>query len=92
MYAEFEKVAKEEGFTKIAYLFKAIGKIEKEHESRYLQLLENLENETVFKKNEEVYWICQNCCHIHYVKTAPKTCPVCEHPQSYFEVRSENYK
>ena len=92
MYAEFEKVAKEEGFTKIAYLFKAIGKIEKEHESRYLKLLENLENETVFKKKEEVYWICQNCGHIHYGKTAPKTCPVCEHPQSYFEVRSENYK
>lgn len=92
MYKEFEEVAKKEGFTKIAYLFKAIGQIEKEHEARYLQLLENLENDTVFKKGEQVYWICQNCGHIHYGKTAPKICAVCEHPQSYFEVKSENYK
>ena len=92
MYAEFAKTAKEEGFDKIAYLFEAVGKIEKEHEERYRKLLENLENGSVFEKDGEVYWICQNCGHIHKGKTPPKVCPVCAHPQSYFEVRAENYK
>ena len=92
MYAKFAKEAKEEGFDKIAYLFEAIGKIEKEHEERYRKLLENLENGSVFEKYGEVYWICQNCGHIHKGKTPPKVCPVCAHPQSYFEVRAENYK
>lgn len=92
MYATFAKEAKEEGFDKIAYLFEAVGKIEREHEERYRKLIENLENETIFEKDGEVYWICQNCGHIHKGKTAPKICPVCAHPQSYFEVRAENYK
>ena len=92
MYAKFDKEAKEEGFDKIAYLFEAVGKIEKEHEERYRKLLENLENGSVFEKDGEVYWICQNCGHIHKGKTPPKVCPVCAHPQSYFEVRAENYK
>ena len=92
MYAKFAKEAKEEGFDKIAYLFEAVGKIEKEHEERYRKLLENLENGSVFEKDGEVYWICQNCGRIHKGKTPPKVCPVCAHPQSYFEVRAENYK
>ena len=92
MYAKFAKEAKEEGFDKIAYLFEAVGKIEKEHEERYRKLLENLENGSVFEKDGEVYWICQNCGHIHKGKTPPKVCPDCAHPQSYFEVRAENYK
>ena len=92
MYAKFAKEAKEEGFDKIAYLFEAVGKIEKEHEERYRKLLENLENGSIFEKDGEVYWICQNCGHIHKGKTPPKVCPVCAHPQSYFEVRAENYK
>ena len=92
MYAEFAKTAKEEGFARIAYLFEEVGKIEKEHEERYRKLLENLENGSVFEKDGEVYWICQNCGHIHKGKTPPKVCPVCAHPQSYFEVRAENYK
>ena len=92
MYAKFAKEAKEEGFDKIAYLFEAVGKIEKEHEERYRKLLENLENGSVFEKDGEVYWIYQNCGHIHKGKTPPKVCPVCAHPQSYFEVRAENYK
>lgn len=93
MYATFAKEAEEEeGFTKIAYLFKAVGEIEKEHEERYLKLLENLENNVIFEKSEEVAWHCQNCGHIHYGKKAPKVCPVCDHPQSYFQVRAENYK
>ena len=92
MYAKFAKEAKEEGFDKIAYLFEAVGKIEKEHEERYRKLLENLENGSIFEKDGEVYWICQNCGHIHKGKTPPNVCPVCAHPQSYFEVRAENYK
>ena len=92
MYATFAKEAEEEGFTKIAYLFKSVGEIEKEHEERYLKLLENLENDVIFEKSEEVAWHCQNCGHIHYGKKAPKVCPVCDHPQSYFQVRAENYK
>ena len=91
MYAKFAKEAKEEGFDKIAYLFEAVGKIEKEHEERYRKLLENLENGSVFEKDGEVYWICQNCGHIHKGKTPPKVCPVCAHPQSYFEIKKENY-
>ncbi len=91
MYAEFAKVAKEEGFDKIAYLFEAVGKIEKEHEERYLKLLENVENGLVFSKDGDTIWKCQNCGHIHIGKTAPQICPVCAHPQSFFEVKAENY-
>ena len=82
---------KEEGFDRIAYLFKAVGDIEKEHEERYLALLANIEGETVFKKEEPVKWQCGNCGHIHVGPTAPGVCPVCDHPQSYFRVRAENY-
>ncbi|SCI04919.1 MULTISPECIES: rubrerythrin [unclassified Romboutsia] len=92
MYATFAKEAEEEGFTKIAYLFKAVGEIEKEHEERYLKLLENLENGVIFEKDDIVVWKCQNCGHIHIGKKAPNVCPVCDHPQSFFEVKAENYK
>ena len=91
MYERMAKEAKEEGFDHIAFLFTEVGKIEKEHEERYRKLLENLENGSVFEKDGEVYWICQNCGHIHKGKTPPKVCPVCAHPQSYFEIKKENY-
>ncbi len=91
MYAEFAKVAREEGFNKIAALFEGVAKIEKEHEARYRQLLDNLEKDRVFKREEETVWICLNCGHIHYGKNAPKVCPVCEHPQDYFQLRVIDY-
>ena len=91
MYAEFAKVAKDEGFDHIAFLFEEVGKIEKEHEERYRKLLSNLENGKVFVKEEPKMWICRNCGHVHYGEKAPLVCPVCNHPQSYFEVKSENY-
>lgn len=90
MYAGFAKVAKEEGFTRIAYLFEAVGKIEKEHEERYRKLLSNLENDIVFERGEEQAWICSNCGHIHFGKKAPEVCPVCAHPKAYFEIRAAN--
>ncbi|MBP2650540.1 MAG: rbr [Firmicutes bacterium] len=91
MYAGFAKTAQEEGFTKVAYLFEAVGAIEKEHEARYQKLLENIKDGSVFKREEKQCWICANCGHIHYGTEAPKTCPVCDHPQAYFEIRSANY-
>lgn len=91
MYARFAKEAEEEGFKDIARLFRGVAEIEKEHEHRYLMLLENVEKETAFKKDEEVLWLCLNCGHISKGKTAPKVCPVCAHPQSFFEVKKENY-
>ena len=91
MYAKFAKEAKEEGFDDIAELFEGVLKIEKEHEERYLKLLANIEEGIVFKKGEEVCWICRNCGHIHYGDEAPEVCPVCAHPKSYFEVRATNY-
>ena len=91
MYAEFAKVAKKEGFTEIAKLFEGVGKVEKEHEERFLKLLKNLEEGAVFKKGDAIMWKCRNCGHIHIAKLAPKECPVCSHPQSYFEVRAQNY-
>ena len=91
MYAEFAKEAKEEGFDDIAYLFEEVAKIEKEHEDRYKALLANIEDEKVFKKEEEVIWQCANCGHIHIGKEAPDVCPVCDHPQSYFLIRATNY-
>ena len=91
MYAGFAKVAKEEGFDRIAYLFEEVGKIEKEHEARYKKLLDNVENELVFSKDGEKIWKCRNCGHICIGKEAPKVCPVCEHPQSFFEIKAENY-
>ena len=91
MYANFAKTAKEEGFTKIAYLFEAVAKIEKEHEARYLALLKNVEESTVFQKEGEVVWQCANCGHIHVGPKAPNMCPVCDHPQSYFQILAKNY-
>ncbi len=91
MYANFAKVAKEEGFDRLAFLFDAVGKIEKTHEERYLKLLDNLTSNTVFAKDEPVIWVCRNCGHVHVGKTAPETCPVCSHPQAYFELKGQNY-
>ena len=91
MYDRFAKEAKEEGFDKIAFLFEEVGKIEKEHEERYKKLLANVEGELVFSKDGDKIWKCRNCGHICIGKEAPGICPVCNHPQSYFEVKAENY-
>ena len=89
MYADFAKEAKDEGFDKIAYLFESVGKIEKEHEARYNRLLKELDEGKVFERDGVVVWKCANCGHIHVAKSAPKVCPVCDHPQAYFFVESE---
>ena len=91
MYDEFAKVAKEEGFDRIAYLFEAVGKIEKEHEERFKKLLENVEAGKVFEAGEVKIWKCRNCGHIVVGTKAPEICPVCSHPQAYFEIKAENY-
>ena len=91
MYDEFAKVAREEGFTRIAALFEGVAKIEKEHEERYRKLISNIEGGLVFSKDGDTIWQCRNCGHIVIGKEAPKICPVCQHPQSYFEVKKENY-
>lgn len=91
MYAKFAEEAKEEGFTKIAFLFESVAKIEKEHEDRYKTLIKNLQDGAVFEKDGEFAWICRNCGHIHFGKSAPSVCPVCAHPQAYFELRCVNY-
>ena len=91
MYAEFAKVAREEGFEKLAWQFEAVGKIEKEHEERYRALAELLRDGKIFAREEEQVWVCTNCGHIHVGKTAPLRCPVCDHPQSYFELRVKPY-
>ena len=91
MYATFAKEAKEEGFDRIAYLFEAVGRIEKEHENRYRKLLERVNGEVVFSRDGETIWQCANCGHIHIGKKAPELCPVCEHPKAYFQVKAENY-
>lgn len=91
MYAQFAKEAEEEGFTTLAAQFRAVAKIEKSHEERYLKLLDNVDMQKVFEKSEEVMWVCRNCGHIVIGKKAPAICPVCAHPQSYFEIKPENY-
>ena len=91
MYATFAREAAEEGFTKIAYLFEAVGKIEKEHEERYRALLKNVEEQKVFIKEDVVIWQCANCGHIHVGKNAPEICPVCSHPKAYFQIQAKNY-
>ena len=91
MYAEFARVAKEEGFDHIAFLFEGVAAIEKEHEERYLKLLENVENGLVFSKDGDAIWKCMNCGHIVVGKQAPEVCPVCAHPKAYFCVKAENY-
>lgn len=91
MYATFAKEAHEEGFEDIAFLFEQVGKIEKEHEERYRKLLSNVENELVFSRDGDCIWQCSNCGHIMVGKKAPEVCPVCAHPQAYFELKAENY-
>ena len=91
MYDSFAKTAKEEGFDRLAELFKAVGEIEKAHEERYRKLLDNVENGLVFSKDGDRIWQCRNCGHIVIGKSAPDICPVCNHPQSYFELKQENY-
>ena len=92
MYAKFASDAKEEGFNELAYLFDAVGKIEKEHEERYLTLLKNVEDQTVFEKSEDKIWICRNCGHVYVGTKALELCPVCKHAKSYMEVKADNYK
>lgn len=91
MYSEMAKDAKEEGFDNIARLFEEVGKIEKEHEARYLALLKNIEEGKVFKRDTEQAWQCSNCGHIHDGKNAPEKCPVCDHPKSFFQILAKNY-
>ena len=90
MYAGFAKTAREEGFDHIADLFEGVAKIEKEHEERYLKLVQNIEGGLVFSKDGDVIWQCSNCGHIVIGKQAPEVCPVCAHPQAYFQVKAEN--
>ena len=92
MYAEFAKTAKEEGFDRIAYLFEEVAKIEKEHEERYLTLLKNVKDDSVFHKDGDKIWVCRNCGHVYVGKDALDVCPVCKHPQSYMEQKADNYK
>ena len=91
MYDEFAKVAEEEGFTKIAFLFRSVGEIERHHEERYRKLLKNIEDEVVFSSDGDTIWICRNCGHVVVGPKAPEVCPVCNHPKSYFERRANNY-
>lgn len=91
MYKGFADVAEEEGFTELAKKFRMVAEIEKSHEERYLKLLGNVEMQKVFEKSEEVMWRCRNCGHLVVGKKSPELCPVCAHPQSYFEVCVENY-
>ncbi len=91
MYDTFAKEAREEGFTDIARLFEQVAAIEKEHEERYLKLLANVKEGLVFSKDGDVIWQCSNCGHIVIGKKAPQMCPVCSHPQSYFQIKAENY-
>jgi rubrerythrin len=91
MYKRMAEEAKAEGFDDIAFLFEGVGRIEKEHEERYLKLLKNLEDGSVFAKKEKSVWICRNCGHIVDNENAPNKCPVCAHPQAYFELRVINY-
>jgi rubrerythrin len=91
MYAGFAKTAEEEGFKDVAALFRMVGAIEKTHEERYKKLLANVESGLVFSRDGDQIWECGNCGHIHIGKKAPKLCPVCAHPESYFRLRAENY-
>ena len=91
MYKDFAAEARQEGFNEIADLFDGVAAIEKDHEARFKALLDNYNSGTVFAKSEEVAWHCSNCGHIHYGKTAPEVCPVCDHPKAHFEVLAENY-
>ncbi|MGO5114067.1 rubrerythrin [Candidatus Avoscillospira sp. LCP25S3_F1] len=91
MYATFAKEAREEGFDHIAALFEGVAAIEKEHEERYRKLLANVEGKLVFSRDGDCVWQCSNCGHIVVGKAAPQVCPVCAHPQAYFQIKAENY-
>ena len=91
MYADFAKTAREEGFERLAKLFESVAEIERHHEERYLKLVGNINDNLVFQRGEEKVWICRNCGHITYGTKAPEVCPVCNHPQSYMELKAENY-
>lgn len=91
MYVKFAAEAREEGFNEIAELFEKVGEIEKHHEERYRKLIENIEKGMVFKGDGVTVWKCRNCGYIHIGDSAPEVCPVCNHPQSYFEIQAENY-
>jgi rubrerythrin len=91
MYDRMAKEAEEEGFKEIATKFRMVGAIEKEHEERYKKLLNNVDDELVFSSDEDCIWICRNCGHVVIGKKAPLVCPVCAHPQSYFEKKAQNY-
>lgn len=91
LYPAFADIAEKEGFKEIATSFRMIAKVEAEHEKRYLKLLDNVKNNKVFEKEEEVEWMCRNCGYVHKGKKALKTCPACKHPEAYFEIHSVNY-
>ena len=91
MYKNFAETAREEGFEQIARLFEQVGEIERHHEERYLKLVGNMEDNLVFQRGEEKVWICRNCGHITVGESAPTVCPVCKHPQSFMELKAENY-
>lgn len=91
MYKNFAETAREEGFEQIARLFEQVGEIERHHEERYLKLVGNMEDNLVFQRGEEKVWICRNCGHITVGESAPAVCPVCKHPQSFMELKAENY-
>ena len=91
MYKEFAEIAEEEGFVELAARFKGVAAVEKTHEERYLKLLQNVKDGTVFKRDEVKVWRCRNCGHLHIGKEAPELCPVCVHPRAYFELEKENY-
>lgn len=91
MYKEFEEIAKEEGFDQIAKFFHEVAEVEYEHEQRYLKLAENVAQGQVFKRDESVRWMCRNCGYVHEGNEAPRVCPACAHPQSYFQIKAENY-
>lgn len=91
LYPEFAKIAEEEGFKSIAVAFKVIAKVEAEHEKRYRKLLQNVENDKVFTREEKVNWRCRKCGYVHEANSAPQNCPGCQHPQGYFEIENTNY-
>ena len=91
MYKEFAETAEAEGFKEIAAVMKMVAAIEKEHEERFLKLAQNLKDNKVFERDQETIWICRNCGHVYKGKKAPWICPTCKHPQSYFEIKAENY-
>lgn len=89
--SRIRKVAREEGFTRIANLFEMVAKIEQEHDARYNLLLANIQEDKVFKRNEKMIWMCSNCGHVYEGTEAPEICPVCAHPKAFFEIKANNY-